>query len=243
MWALLSPVIALALAWLVGNRLTDRWDVRKKTRELDLAALSEFYRLYGEFFSLWKLWDHALGQPGELGPRREVLLDRSAAAEGQMEALLIRIASERRLTLKEQHILGAFRQGYKRVRKAIQNEQSLNEQGWSRSGAPGYAAFKGLASSVAVLLAEPRRSGWVKELVKPPAGPDSIEARRALRQITSNVYEASWRTPDGRQRNVWVAVAANLGLLDFQEPHPSEAPVYQRDDVLLVPAESKQEGS
>src|ERR1700722_19702542 len=58
--AFVAPVLTLGLAWLVGNSLTTRWDTVKKQAELDLAAMEQFYKIYGEFFAVWKLWEDAI---------------------------------------------------------------------------------------------------------------------------------------------------------------------------------------
>jgi hypothetical protein len=57
--ALIGPVVAVGLAWLVGNRLSSEWALRQRRRENSLASVAEFYRLYGEFFALWKLCNYA----------------------------------------------------------------------------------------------------------------------------------------------------------------------------------------
>jgi hypothetical protein len=69
--AFVAPVLTLGLAWLVGNSLTTRWDTVKKQAELDLAAMEQFYKIYGEFFAVWKLWEDAIQRNG--GKRNERL--------------------------------------------------------------------------------------------------------------------------------------------------------------------------
>jgi hypothetical protein len=49
-----ASIIALLLAWFVGNRIGNAWTLRQKRKEIYLAARTEFFRLYGEFFSIWK---------------------------------------------------------------------------------------------------------------------------------------------------------------------------------------------
>lgn len=61
--ALLNVIVAiitLGFGWLVGQRLTVYWAIRQKRRELELSAVNEFYKLYGEFFAVWKLWSYYL---------------------------------------------------------------------------------------------------------------------------------------------------------------------------------------
>ena len=47
---------SLAAVWLFGHRVSVHWNLRQKQRELDLAAVQQFYSTYGEFFAVWKLW-------------------------------------------------------------------------------------------------------------------------------------------------------------------------------------------
>ncbi|HET7460059.1 MAG TPA: hypothetical protein VFJ82_02380, partial [Longimicrobium sp.] len=49
-------LLGLLLTWLVGQRLTSRWGVWQKRREAEMAISAEFYRLYGEFVEVWRLW-------------------------------------------------------------------------------------------------------------------------------------------------------------------------------------------
>jgi hypothetical protein len=48
----LVAVVGLLGVWLVGDRLSARWDIYKRQRELDLQAAETFYRTYGEFFAV-----------------------------------------------------------------------------------------------------------------------------------------------------------------------------------------------
>src|SRR3954454_22773303 len=91
-------LLMLAVGWFVGNRITDRWDLKKKRRELDIASAAEFYRIYGEFKSVWRVYKVVMkadaGAP-EFGfankdETREKLLDRATAAEGAIEALILK---------------------------------------------------------------------------------------------------------------------------------------------------------
>ena len=73
----------------------------KKQTELDLAAMEQFYKIYGEFFAVWKLWDDAIQQNS--GKRNE-LFERIAGAEAQLEALILRISCQRSLTEDEAYL-------------------------------------------------------------------------------------------------------------------------------------------
>lgn len=181
MKALIGPVVAVGLAWLVGNRLSAEWALRQRRREHSLASVAEFYRLYGEFFALWKLCNYAFRDADhEMGD--DTLWDlmrRAAALEANGEAILLRIASE--LTLSDDDIktLGLFRQGVQLLRQSIVKQRIL---GWSSSEHREYQAFKGLSVGVAALAAK----------VGGGTAPPLDKAQRQLREITHNKWSKEW---------------------------------------------------
>ena len=60
-----------ALAITIGAFLTARyWSAWQKRRELQLTAADTFYKLYGEFFAIWKLWNF-LQDKGEIPDSKE----------------------------------------------------------------------------------------------------------------------------------------------------------------------------
>ena len=154
--AVFTAITGSALAWVIGTQVTYRWDERRRRREGDLAALTAFYTTYGEFFATWKVWD-AYKRPHRAveGPSdsRWQLLDRASGVEGAFESLLVKIASERRLTQTDTVMLGCFREGYQRLRESIREDWRL--EWWSSGSTEGmrqYRAFKGLAEYVAFML-------------------------------------------------------------------------------------------
>jgi hypothetical protein len=224
--SIVGPVVALLLAWLLGNFLATRWDLIKKRTELDLSALEQFYQLYGEFFELWKVWDSKADTAGT--EDRLTLLSRAASAEGRLESLFIRVAGQRVLSGEQIHRLGSFRQIYQYLRSAIKKNVSLRSTGgWSGSGDTTYAAFKGLAASIAVDL-RPLRLSMRGDRNLPTASESVV----SLRAITSNVYETWVR--DNERLIVSEAVARNEGLLDIQDGPPSwesGSPFYNHDAI------------
>lgn len=176
----IGPITTAVLAYVVGNRLTAYWTFRQKQRELTLAASAEFFRLYGEFFASWKLWNRAVAEAEDKASEthRWKILERAAEAEGHMESLLVKMASERRLSNRDVEILGKFRQGYQQLRKSIRRKNELN---WGISTHPEYIAFKRLATLTSRLIVsrESRR-------------PRADEAERSLVGITSNYWESRW---------------------------------------------------
>jgi hypothetical protein len=196
--AVLGPVVALALAGLIGNELAARSDRRRKLRDLDLDSLHEFYRLYGEFFALLKLWDSwkRTGYTASADrPAFDRILERATNAEGRVEALLLKVASERKPDAVEQDLLGAYRQGYQTLRESIRDDRSVQ---WNRSSYEPYAAFKGLACAISQLLSTDREVHWSQI--------ESEEAINAFRQITNNTYELAREGRAGGQ-TPWVGVA------------------------------------
>jgi hypothetical protein len=175
-------LLTIALGWLVGQRLTVRWNLHQKQRELDLTTAHEFHTLYGEFFAIWKLWNYSLKAQRGCTVTRSDLLVRACAAEGAVESLFVRLAASRDLRDEDIKTLGRFRQGYQTLRETIRGNKELK---WDISTHPEYLAFKQLATAVALLIFSEQ----------PPA--DTITQKRAgaLVSITANRREGSWARP------------------------------------------------
>ncbi len=189
---LLAPVITILLAWLVGHRLSAYWAERQKRREVVLTATNEFYKLYGEFFAVWKLWNYSIDQVEDStsGERRWKLHERAAAAEASMESMMVNLASERVLTEDQVATLGRFRQAYQSLREAIAVGKKLS---WYFDEHPEYLAFKRLAAGVARLVSA----------ADGISAPKVERAQEALRVITSNQWESNWidvNTSGSRER-------------------------------------------
>ena len=74
----IGAILTLAGGWLIGQRVSDRWERMKKQRELDLAALANLYGAYGEFYAVWKAWNSlAAGRLSAPADARWVLLERA----------------------------------------------------------------------------------------------------------------------------------------------------------------------
>lgn len=176
-------ILTLLVGYLVGNRLTSMWAFRQKRRELDLLAASELYRLYGEFFAVWKLWNHLLGDSscGAGDDVRWALTQRAALVDGGFEALLVRVTSERELTNPQQDDLGLLRQGFQCLRETIRDNTPLP---WASSDHPEYLKFKELACGFSNLLSGSH--DW--------AQPKPAKASETLKYITSNTHEDRWST-------------------------------------------------
>jgi hypothetical protein len=180
-FSLIVSLVTLGIGWLVGQRLSIYWAIRQKRRELELAAVSEFYKLYGDFFAVWKLWNEFYTQGSSINQSKPFeddsihwkLLQRASNAEGALESLFVKLASEKQLAKIDIEILGKFRQAYQNLREAISANQMLD---WSGSHHPEYLTFKRLGYLVAnIILSD-----------------TEVRFSSTLEDITSNIWEKNW---------------------------------------------------
>ncbi len=188
--AIAGPVAAVGLAWLVGNRLSAEWVLRQKKREQSIATAAEFYRLYGEFFALWKMCNYAYRDSREEldAVTQWDLMRRATALEASCEAILLRISSEVVLTPADIRSLGLFRQGLQLLRQSILKRKIL---GWISSQHPEYLAFKRLSVDVGKLA--------LAVGAKPP--PPSATAKAQLEEVTHNRWTKAWPDDSGAVAN------------------------------------------
>jgi hypothetical protein len=176
-----TTLVLLGMGWLIGRHLTLLWSRTQKENEQDLEAARDFHSLYGEFFSLWKLWNYYrrnIGPDALPGSSRWEILDRACRSEARLEATVVRLSSMKHLTAKEIEILGRFRQRYQQLREAVRDNVAL---AWDHSEHPDYVEFKKLAPRVAAIIARSRPI-----------------SRDLLMQVTSTIHEI----PNKRERNV-----------------------------------------
>jgi hypothetical protein len=177
-----TSVIGAALAWFVGSRISSFWTVRQRRKEIYLATRGDFFRLYGEFFAIWKGWNHYLGHKGTEAhfpdDLRWRILDRACTAEGGVEAILVRLSTELNLDDKDVEHLGRFRQAYRRLRENIRANRALP---WASSDHEEYVTFKALACHLISLLDR------LEDKL-----PTTATAKDALLRITSNDWEGRW---------------------------------------------------
>lgn len=57
-------VLVLGISWFVGQQILAYWEIKKKRRELDIATVTEFQQLYGEYKEVWRLWKLAQAAGG-----------------------------------------------------------------------------------------------------------------------------------------------------------------------------------
>jgi hypothetical protein len=194
---LVVALVTLVLGWLLGNRIAARWEEVKKRRALELEALGKFYQLYGEFYSIWKLWTvHKAQSKYLIGYQRDPdkvwqLLERAAEVEGGFESLLVRLTQERTLKPDDIDQLSRFREAYQCLRESIRADRNLDWKANPSRGASAlkYQAFKRLASRLASLLSQPDHGST---LWHTPRSPSPSNAATALLGATSVGYRGTW---------------------------------------------------
>lgn len=185
---LAAPIATLLLAAAFGQRLSAWWSEKQKRRELELALANSFYTGYGEFCAIWKEWNWSLSNLGvgseELMRKHMSLQERACRAEGAIEAVLLKIAAERRMSRAEAAELGSVRQAFQVLRERIQQGRPIS---YGSSSHPDYLEFKRLATLVGNLLAS--RSGRL---------PTAAEAYASFQEITDNKHEMRWARAGAR---------------------------------------------
>lgn len=149
---LLVSFIVLYFGWYFGNKITIEWNLKQKRREIQLDRANQFFQLYGEFFATWRVYNHL--HDNEYLDDKERCIEifkRASAAEAGIEAILIKIASERKLDADEIKTLGCFRQSYQLLRKTIESKERFP---FSSPEDHKYLAFKKLSCKVAQMLLE-----------------------------------------------------------------------------------------
>ena len=179
---LASSGVILLLTYGVGQSLSAKWSIRQKRRELQLSAANTFDRLYGEFFKIWKLWKNY---------KKEKIIDKKTSqwellamiceAEAGMEGILVKIASEFRLTDQDIITLGRFRQAYQTLREYIREDKPFT---WNHPYHPQYMHFKTMGAYIAAML-----TGFTHQSLK---GPSREEAMFNLQRITSTKFKEWW---------------------------------------------------
>lgn len=188
-WGLVTALVTLALTPVAANFISQAWQEARKQRDLDVQSLVELYALYGEFCAVWK-WARESGAIADPKTPQQDLLERACAAEGRMESLLVRVATERDLEAQDIERLGAFRQVFQQLRESLQPDAHERKDGlrtWTSAASPGYVALKTLMIEVAAVLNQPRRRA--SRLSPAPKRPTAGEAARELLRVTSNRYE------------------------------------------------------
>lgn len=223
--AVLTAVVTVVLGAAVGGRITSRWELAKKRREIDLAAADAFYGLHGEFYGLWRQWSAVLGGRFATVDRqshRHTLFTRACDAQARVEALVAKLAIERILGDDERALLGCYRQAYRTLMRCLRDDRPvgvgmLDENGqvvdfdeWNAADVASYQAFKELTAAVGAIVGQAGRT------------PDPRHSRESLRIITDNVFEQPRWVGEARHR---------LNLPPAEEPRLRER-AYTADGKL-----------
>lgn len=223
---LIVTVVGLFGAWIVGNALAVPWQLIRRRKELELELAESFYKYYGEFFFIWKVWHQLIENSGKVGtfvqkPKiykknccelaklieedirskayvivveeneiseqsRNDIHDRAAKLEAGIEATLLKMASEIKLSEKDLYNLGQLRQAFSVVRYCIRHRIDVP---FYSSDDAHYRELKRLSTACGMLLARPLKR---RIFAKVPI-PTAEEAHEAWLEITDNKHESCWK--------------------------------------------------
>ncbi len=190
----LLSIIVLLITWVVGMRILTFWEIKKKRKELDLVNSTEFHKLYGEFTTVWRLWKiywknyvNKNESSEKLSDLYWELLKRASAAEGGIEAILVKLSSERKLNSEEMETLGLFRQAFQQLRESIREKNNMD---WQRES-PEYKLLKELTSKT-ILIINPDNKLKSPKFKLTKRQFSSILAQQQLSQITE-INSNNWK--------------------------------------------------
>ncbi len=191
---LFISIISLLGVWFVGNAIATRWQIVKREKEIVLETAQKFYDTYGEFYAVWKIWNHHVrGQKaaGDIISKKIglELFKRASEMEGDIEATLLKMAAEFHLTDINCQELGELRQAFGLVRYCINHKVEIP---FTHDGHALYKELKFLSSSFGTQLTRPMDLN-ITEIFCPKAKPTKEEAFNAWAKITDNVHEKSWK--------------------------------------------------
>jgi hypothetical protein len=203
---LTKAIVNFAFVAVLGGVAALMFGVAKRRREIEFESRKELHSAYGTFFGTWKKWEAAGDtavdhDPGNVPDDvRLPLLQTATDLEAEFEALLLKVASERRLSRRERDYTGRLREGWQELREGIEERRKLPFRvQYDDDKIANYVAFKALAVSFGILLkavtwSRPRT--WTR--------PSRRSAQRSFVQITS------WRSgsPEGWARDPGVAASA-----------------------------------
>ena len=209
-------IVTLGVGWLLGQRIIAYWDLKKKRQGLDIETATQFHRLYGEFKDISRLWRayRYEGKKLEYPAAFPIeLLGRASAAEGGVEAIVLKLATEKNLEEEDIKTLGLFRQAYQELRVAIRGDMSFE---WTRE-APEYVLYNDLASETACIISWAKARQMSVFWDKTRRRSALAEAPRTLQKITA-IRSKDWkaavnaRRQDTTGRNARARPGAPAGL-------------------------------
>jgi len=142
----IKALLVVAVTLFLAPRITARWQLRNKRRELDLATVAQFSSAYAEYKEVWRLW--RIAQPQNDAAKRDELLKRAIAAEAKADAIIVKVVVDRVLEPQEKRALGLFRQSYQFLRHRIAEREPMTFD-WTT---PEYIVFNEYTARVARLI-------------------------------------------------------------------------------------------
>jgi hypothetical protein len=180
-------LLVLFTAWAGGYLLVRKWALQQESRAVNLALTKQFQQLFGEYKEIWRLWK--VYAPSQLPRYAETqapasitweLLARASSAEGRVEAVLLKLATDRTLTKDQLLTLGLFRQSFQVLRQGIRDGQSL-DYGFKDAK---YRLFNKLGVQVAHLIVASAAS-------TPPSEAQACQAFQTILDVRSeHLYAA-----------------------------------------------------
>ena len=178
---LLVAVIIIVATALVGRFLTAKWNFHQKRKEQNLESVRALHDLYGEFKEVLKIWRVIKDKekPIHITPETRLdLLTRACAVEGKTEALVLRLASERKMDEGQPIQIGMFRQAIQSLRQSIRDDKTSP---FGDRDKVEYSMMNELAAQVSAIV--------TADL--PPKEIDSATTMRQLAEIVS-VRSENW---------------------------------------------------
>lgn len=155
--------------------LTYKMNVHQKRREIELNQANKLFHLYGEYYAIWKLYNHLFKSKSFTDERYIELMKRTLDVETEVEATLISITSSRKLSKDDVATLGCFRQSCQFFSESIRDDKLIN---YHSSNHPDYLRFKKLACKVGNML-----------LLKEGKSTKTEDAVESFIEITDNKWE------------------------------------------------------
>jgi hypothetical protein len=187
----LMPLIILALAWLVGTRVSTAWALRQKRRESVHSAVSTFQSLYGRWFTLAKLWNlsqHSTPRKSEISEdttnfdeRKWTLMRDVIQLEGEFEAFWLKLSAQYAMPSEACNRMERFREGFQVLRRQVVAGKSL---GWFETDPEEYQAFRTLAAQIVASLSH--------ENLVADYGQSEDTAVTSFHSVTSNRFQKDW---------------------------------------------------
>ena len=177
---LVIEIVRLIGLVVVGTAITAMWNARQKRREMDLSSLSDLYSCYGRFIATRRMWNHLLETENSVAADEEEkarLWTVANELEGEIEAILMRVTSEKKLDPDELARLGHLRQAFQSLREAMRSDAPLE---FGSSEHEDYVALKEGTLFLASVFKRVFAIGW---------RPSPEVSRAAFAEITSNKYE------------------------------------------------------